>query len=73
MWPVKPAKDMWSNGPAVPIQEPMSKKSKIVPQEDDKKCQSTKYYGSMSADKKCQVTKCYKKVDKNVKQLICSQ
>ena len=36
-----------------------------MPQEDDKNCQSTKYYGSMCADKKCQATKCYKKIDKN--------
>ena len=65
MWPVKPAKDMHSNGPAVPIQNQMSQKSKIVAQEDDKNCQSTKYYGSVCADKKCQATKCYKKVDRN--------
>ena len=37
----------------------------ILPQEDDKNCQSTKYYASMCTDKKCQTTKCYKKVDKN--------
>ena len=65
MWPVKPAKDMRSNRPPVPIQNKMTKKSKIMPQEDDKNCLSTKYYGSMCVDKKCQATKCYKKVDKN--------
>ena len=48
---------MWSNRPAVPIQKNMTKKSKIVPQEDDKNCHSTKYYGSMCTDKKCQATK----------------
>ena len=40
-----------SNRPAVPIQHKMSK---IVPQEDDKNCQSTKYNESMCSDKNCQ-------------------
>ena len=64
MQPVKPVKDMQSNRPAIPIQNKMTKKSKIVPQDDDKNCQPTRYYGLMCADKKCQATKCYKKVDK---------
>ena len=38
MWPVKPKMGMWSNGPAVPIQNKMSMKQ-IVPQVDDKNCQ----------------------------------
>ena len=33
----------------------MTKKSKILPQEDDKNCQFTKYYDSMCSDKNCQV------------------
>ena len=39
MWPVKPQMDMWSNGPTMLIQHRLTKKSKIVPQEDDKNCQ----------------------------------
>ena len=58
MQPVKPTMDMWSNRPAVPIQH-------IVPQEDDKNCQSTKYNEAVCTDKKCQATKYYKKVNKN--------
>ena len=59
MWPMKHKMDMWSNGPAMLIQHKMSKKQ-IVPQEDDKNCQSAKYYEpnkdqvkSMCSDKKC--------------------
>ena len=63
--PVKPAKDMQSNRLEIPIHKKMTKKSKIVPHEDDKNCQSTKYYGLVCGDKKCQATKCYKKVDTN--------
>ena len=44
---------MQSNGSAMLIHHKMTKKSKIVPQEDDKNCQSKKYYGSMCSDKKC--------------------
>ena len=54
MWPVKPPKDMWSNGSAMLIQHKMSKKQKQVPQEDDKNCQSKKCYGSKCSDKNCQ-------------------
>ena len=48
---------IWSNRPAVPIQNKMTKKSKKVPQEDDKNCHSTKYYESTCVEKKCQATK----------------
>ena len=60
MWPVKPAKDMQSNRPAVPIQD---KKSKIVPQEDDKNCEvkMRPVKSKVCSDKNCQ------------KILICSQ
>ena len=61
MWPVKPAMEMQSNRPAIPIKD---KKSKIVPQEDNKTCQSTKCIESkydnfrsqstVSSDKNCQ-------------------
>ena len=57
MWPKKPKMDMQSNESAMLIQHKMtkmSKKSNIVPQEEDKKCQSTKYYGKMCSDKTCQ-------------------
>ena len=53
----KPQKDMQSNRPAMRIQHKMTKKSKkqIVPQEDDKNYQSTKYFESkIYSDKKCQ-------------------
>ena len=53
IWPKKPTKDMQSNGPVVPIQDKMKH---IMPQEDDKNCQSTKYYKSVCSDKKCQET-----------------
>ena len=56
MWTVKPAMNsvhMQSNRPAVPIQEKMSMQ-KIVPQGDDKNCQSTKCYKKV--DKNCQTT-----------------
>ena len=36
MWPKKPKKDMWSNGPAMLIQHKMLQKPK-----DDKNCQDT--------------------------------
>ena len=48
---------MQSNRPAMRIQHRMTKKSKkqIVPQEDDKNYQSTKYFESkIYSDKKCQ-------------------
>ena len=51
VWPVKPAKDMWSNRPAVKIQNKMSK---IVPQEGDKNCQIN--MKSVCSDKKCHGT-----------------
>ena len=57
-------KNQASNRPAMPIQNKMSMKQ-IVPKEDDKNCQYTKYYEPVCADKKYQATKCYKKVDKN--------
>ena len=59
MWQKKSKKDMQSNEPAMLIQHKMSKKQR-VPQEDDKNCQSKKYYGLMCADKKHQATKCSK-------------
>ena len=40
--PKKPIKDMQSNRSAVLIQHKMIKKSKIVPQGNDKNCQSKK-------------------------------
>ena len=52
MWQVKPAMDMWSNRPAVPIHYKISMQQ-IVPQEDDKNCQSTKYNESVCSVKKC--------------------
>ena len=55
MQPKKPAKDMQSNGPAMLIQHKKSKKQ--MPQEDDKNCQSTNYYGATYADKECQADK----------------
>ena len=66
MQPVKPAMDMQSNRPAVPIQNKMSKKQ-IMPQEDDGNCQVNikPVTLKLCADKKCQATKHYKKVDKN--------
>ena len=36
MWPVKPQKDMQSNGPTMLIGHKMTTKSKIMSQEDDK-------------------------------------
>ena len=57
---VKPQTDMQTNRSAMLIQHKMTKKSKIVPQEDDKSCQTTEYYES----KMCS--------DKNVKKL-CNQ
>ena len=49
MWPKKPIKEMWSNGPAMLKQHKMTKKSqKQVPQEDNKKSEST------CSDKNCQ-------------------
>ena len=56
MWPMKPKKDMQSNGSAMLIQYKMSKKQ-IVPQKDDKNCQSKKYYGSKCSDKNCKENK----------------
>ena len=61
MLPVKPQMNMQSNGPAMLIQHKMSKKQ-IMPQEDDKNCQSTKYYES-----KCVLTRNVKEI------LICGQ
>ena len=52
MWQVKPAMDMWSNRPAAPIHYKISMQQ-IVPQEDDKNCQSTKYNESVCSVKKC--------------------
>ena len=75
MQPFKPVMNsvhMQSNRPAVPIQDKMSMQQ-TVPQEDDKNCQSTNYYGSMCADKKYQATNCYKKVDKNWQESINMQ
>ena len=46
MQPAKPAMNsfhMWSNRPAVPIQDKMSMQQ-IVSQEDEKNCHSTKFY-----------------------------
>ena len=40
MQPKKPTRDMQSNRPAVPIQNKMTKKSQILPQEDGKNCLS---------------------------------
>ena len=61
MQPKKPKKDVQSNGSAMLIQHTMTKKSKIVLQEDDKNCQSAKYYDSENnlvkskcSDKNCQ-------------------
>ena len=56
MWPVNPAKDMWSNRPAVTIQDKMSK---IVLQEDDKNCQVNMkpVKSKVCSDKTCQETK----------------
>ena len=53
MWPVKPAKDMHSNRPVVPIQDKMLK---IVPQEDDKNClvNMRPVKSKVCFDKKCQ-------------------
>ena len=51
MWPAKPAIDMQSNRPAVPIQDKMSMQQ-IVPQEDDKNCQVN--MKSMCSDKNSQ-------------------
>ena len=55
MWPVKPAMDMCSNRPAVQTRDKMSE---IVPQEDDKNCQSIMLpKKSMCSDKNCHDTK----------------
>ena len=47
-----PKKYMQSNEAAMLIQHMMSKKH--MPQEDDKNCQSKRYYGLMCSDKNCQ-------------------
>ena len=62
MWPRKPIKVIQANRTAVPIQNQMTKKLRIVPQGDDKNCQSTNYFGLMCADKKCQADKTVKHV-----------
>ena len=58
--PKQPIKDVQSKRPAILIQHKLTKRSKkqIVPQEDDKNCQSTDYYeAKMYTDKKCQADK----------------
>ena len=76
MQPVKPAKDLQLNRPAVPIHDDMSK---IMPHEDDKnsqvnmkpvcddkKSKSTNYNESVCSDKKCQETKFLWPVQSNI-------
>ena len=64
MWPMKPKKDMQSNGSAMLIQHKMTKlsrKSNIVPQEDHKNCRENinrrPMKSKMYVDKKCQADK----------------
>ena len=56
MWPKKPQMDIQSNGPTMLIQHKMTKKSNIVPQADDKNCQSIKNVKSKFDDLNSQST-----------------
>ena len=58
MWPKKPEKDMWSNGPAMLIQYKMTKKSNTVKQEYDKNCQSIRNVKSHDFDSQSKVRRC---------------
>ena len=64
MWPKKPTKDMWSNRPAVPIQD---RRKHIVPQEDDMNYQVNMRLvkSKVCTGKNCQATICYQKQKKS--------